>query len=204
MSNSLLPPNATEFMRNAVAASGRLSELPVDIWKLWNVDICPVKFLPYLAWALSVDRWDEGWTEQTKRQVIRTAWRVHRLKGTIAALRGVVEPFGYLIRIIEWFETGEAPGTFRLDIGISEQGITEDIYIELERLLADAKPLTRHLVGLSIQLETAGATSVAAGCYMGDELTVYPYMPDDITTAGNAAFSAGVYLIDTVSVNYGS
>ncbi|PAW91693.1 phage tail protein I, partial [Klebsiella pneumoniae] len=25
--------------------------------------------MPYLAWAFSVDRWDEGWTESVKRQV---------------------------------------------------------------------------------------------------------------------------------------
>ncbi|WP_218789976.1 phage tail protein I, partial [Klebsiella pneumoniae] len=26
-----------------------------DLWNPWK---CPVKFLPYLAWAFSVDRWE--------------------------------------------------------------------------------------------------------------------------------------------------
>jgi P2-related tail formation protein len=35
----------------------------------------------------------------------------------------MVEPFGFLIRVIEWWKTGEAPGTFRLDIGVQDQGM---------------------------------------------------------------------------------
>ncbi|MBG8794166.1 phage tail protein I [Salmonella enterica subsp. enterica] len=30
---------------------------------MWNPATCPIRFLPYLAWAFSVDRWDESWTE---------------------------------------------------------------------------------------------------------------------------------------------
>lgn len=41
-------------------------------------------------------------------------------------------------------------GTFRLDIGVLESGITEEMYLEMERLIADAKPASRHLIGLNI------------------------------------------------------
>lgn len=34
---------------------------------------------------------------------------------------------------------------FRLDIGVHDQGITEETYLELERLISDAKPCSRHL-----------------------------------------------------------
>lgn len=71
-------------------------------------------------------------------------------------MRRVVEPFGFLIRIIEWWQTGEAPGTFRLDIGVQDRGITEDTYLELERLISDAKPCSRHMIGMSINLQTSG------------------------------------------------
>jgi phage tail P2-like protein len=29
------------------------------------------QFLPYLAWAFSVDGWDEDWSEQDKRRVVQ-------------------------------------------------------------------------------------------------------------------------------------
>lgn len=35
------------------------------------------------------------------------------------------------------------PGTFRIVVGVLEQGITEEMYQELERLVADAKPASR-------------------------------------------------------------
>ena len=91
MNNSLLPPSASTFMRNVEKPIVRISGIPVDLRKLWDPDECPVEFLPYLAWALSVDRWDKRWSEQTKRQVIKASWLVHRHKGTISALRRVVE-----------------------------------------------------------------------------------------------------------------
>ncbi|MGO0764066.1 phage tail protein I, partial [Citrobacter freundii] len=131
MNNSLLPPSASRFMRDVEKITARLDRVPVDLRKLWNPDECPVDLLPYLAWALSVDRWDKSWSEQTKRQVIKAAWLVHRHKGTISALKRVVEPFGFLLRVIEWWQSNEEPGTFRLEIGIQEQGITEETYREL-------------------------------------------------------------------------
>lgn len=193
MNNSLLPPSASRFMRDVEKVTTRLDRIPVDLRKLWNPDECPVDLLPYLAWALSVDRWDKGWSEQTKRQVIKAAWLVHRHKGTISALRRVVEPFGFLLRVIEWWQSNEEPGTFRLEIGIQEQGITEETYRELERVIDDAKPRSRHLTGLTLSLQTQGTITAGAACYMGDTLTVYPYSPETIYVSG-----AEAHLIDTV------
>uniref|UniRef100_UPI00301D113D phage tail protein I n=1 Tax=Staphylococcus aureus TaxID=1280 RepID=UPI00301D113D len=93
----------------------------------------------------------------------------------IGALRRVVEPLGYLIEVLEWWETapqGE-PGTFQLLVGVLETGITEEMYTELVRLIDDAKPVTRHLTGLAISLETTGYLHVGTCITEGDELTVY-------------------------------
>ncbi|MGM3189834.1 phage tail protein I [Dickeya dadantii subsp. dieffenbachiae] len=201
MSNSLLPPSASDFMRHVASSTQLLSEIAVNLDTLWDAERCPAQLMPYLAWALSVDRWDKRWSEQTKRQVIKAAWLVHRQKGTIAALRRVVEPFGYLIRITEWWQTGGVPGTFRLDIGVQDAGITEETYLELERLIADAKPVSRHLLGLNIVMDCAGNIPLAAGQYSGDALTVYPYFPETITTAGADVRGVVVHLSDNVSVS---
>ncbi|HDW6586049.1 TPA: phage tail protein I, partial [Salmonella enterica subsp. enterica serovar Typhi] len=162
---------------------------------------CPVSFLPYLAWAFSVDRWDEGWTESVKRQVVKDAFYIHQHKGTTSAVRRVVEPFGFLIHIIEWWQTGEAPGTFRLDIGVQDQGITEDTYLELERLISDAKPCSRHMIGMSINLQTSGPHWVGAASYLGEEITIYPYINETIISGGTAHEGGAVHVIDTMRVN---
>ncbi|HAX9985149.1 phage tail protein I [Escherichia coli] len=171
---SLLPPSASDFMRCVERGTSRLSALPVSLNQLWDPDTCPVALLPYLAWALSVDRWDRDWTEETKRQVIRDAWAIHRHKGTISAIRRVVEPFGYVINVTEWWETGDPRGTFRLDIGVLDVGITEEMYTEMERLIADARPVSRHLVGLNIMQDIQGYLYTGGVMYDGDVITIYP------------------------------
>ncbi|HDK0050179.1 TPA: phage tail protein I [Escherichia coli] len=176
MSDSLLPPSSGEFMRCVERGTARLSALPVSLNQLWDPDTCPAALLPYLAWALSVDRWDRSWAEKTKRQVIRDAWEIHRHKGTIAAIRRVVEPFGYLISITEWWQNGDPRGTFRLDIGVQDSGITEETYTELSRLIDDARPVSRHLAGLNIVLDTQGTARGFSGTYDGDATTIWPAM----------------------------
>ncbi|HGJ5878730.1 MAG TPA: phage tail protein I, partial [Arsenophonus nasoniae] len=168
---------------------------------LMDPDTCPVHLLPYLAWSFSVDRWDKDWSEKTKREAIKAALFIHQHKGTIGALRRVVEPLGYLIRVIEWWKTGDAPGTFRLDIGVLESGITESMYHEIEALIEDAKPASRHLLGLSIQLETRGTFFTGASVYLGDELTVYAYTPALISTRGTVQHAVALHLIDTVRIS---
>ncbi|WP_415843398.1 phage tail protein I, partial [Xenorhabdus thuongxuanensis] len=170
MSNRLLPVGSSPLEVAAAEALSSLAAVPVPLRDLWHPDRCPVKLLPYLAWAWSVDRWDMDWPEHAKRESIRVAMFVHKHKGTIGAIRRVVEPFGYLIRVIEWWQTNETPGTFRLDIGVLDTGITAETYQELERLIFDAKPASRHLVGMSIQLETGGTAYCAVTSYSGDAL----------------------------------
>ncbi|MBK4769364.1 MAG: phage tail protein I [Pantoea sp. Morm] len=202
MSNSsLMPPGSAALERRLAEACADISGLNVPLRELWNPITCPVSFLPYLAWSFSVDRWDEGWAENVKRKVVQDAFYIHQHKGTISAIRRVVEPLGYLIRVIEWWKTGETPGTFRLDVGVLDTGITEEMYNELERVIADAKPCSRHLIGLSINLDAYGALPVAATSYSGDELTVYPYTPDIISTGGTGYSGAAVHLIDLMEVN---
>ncbi|AYW29904.1 phage tail protein I [Escherichia coli] len=173
-STSLLPPSAGPFMRATEATGVRISTIPVDADTLWSPDRCPAHLLPYLAWACSVDSWDRNWPEETRRQVIRDAWMIHRHKGTISALRRIVEPLGYLIRVSEWWEFDGSPGTFTIEIGTLETGVSEELHEEMERLIADARPVSRHLVGLSIIQEIHGAIYAAAAGYDGDIITIYP------------------------------
>lgn len=201
MNSRLLPVGSSALELAAGKALAEIERVPIPIRLLWNPDKCPVHLLPYLAWAFSVDRWDKNWTEKAKRDAIKAAMFIHKHKGTIGALRRVVEPLGYLIRVIEWWKTNETAGTFRLDIGVLETGITEEMYRELEALIFDAKPASRHLVGLTIQLETRGEFYYAASSYAGDSLTVYAYIPPLISVSGLDVQGAAIHLIDEMRIN---
>ncbi len=198
--SSLLPPNVTALEKALVSVM--TPPLAVPIRQLWDPQTCPVRFLPYLAQSLSVDRWDPAWSEQEKREAIDAAFYVHQHKGTIAAIRRVVEPFGFLIDVVEWFQTTPkgTPHTFTLVIGVSERGITQAVYQQMTALIEDAKPLRSHLLSLDIQAQTAGPFYVGAAMYCGDETVVYPYLPKEISVAGETVLSIGQHSIDDVRV----
>ncbi|MDO3529467.1 phage tail protein I [Ralstonia pseudosolanacearum] len=201
-SATLLPPNATPLERRAAQTGARIERVPVPLRDLWNPATCPADLLPFLAWSFSVDRWNPAWPLATKRAVTAAAYFVHRRKGTIGALRRAVEPLGYLIRVIEWWQTNPPGprGSFRLDVGVLQTGIDEAMYAELERLIDDAKPCSRPMLGLQISLEVRGTQATGAAAYLGDVLTVYPYEPPDIVVSGTAAVSAASHAIDTLTV----
>ena len=92
--NRLLPVGSSPLEVAAARACADIENTPVPLRHLWNPDNCPANLLPWLAWAFSVDRWDESWPEETKREVIRSAWFIPAHKGTIGAVRRVVEPLG--------------------------------------------------------------------------------------------------------------
>lgn len=197
---SLLPLNSTQLERAMEAAFFEKTIVPLR--DLYNADTCPVHLLPHLAWAWSVDRWDYRWSETTKRAAINASYYIHKHKGTIGALRRVVEPLGYLIEIVEWFQTVPegVPGTFALKVGVLDTGITEEMYQELERLIDDAKPVTRQLTGLAISLETQGDLNVGVTLYDGDELDIYPPEMQAIEITGSFGLVGREHSIDIMDI----
>ncbi|MEW9683305.1 phage tail protein I [Pseudomonas sp. TE50-2] len=200
---TLLPLNSTPLERAMEAATAEGTA--VLLRTLYNPDTCPVRLLPYLAWAWSVDRWDGSWSEAVKRSVIRSAFYIHAHKGTIGALRRVVEPFGYLIEVVEWWKMQPegVPGTFALKVGVSDSGISDEVYRELSALLDDAKPVSRTMVGLEISLETRGNVYVGASISDGDVLDVYPPMQRDIVVTGAVGRGGREHTIDTLDIAHG-
>ena len=179
--NSLLPPGSSALERRLAQACSGISDLNVPLRDLWNPWKCPVKFVPYLAWAFSVDRWEETWPETDKRQAVSDAFWIHQRKGTVAAVRRVIETLGYSMTLQEWWEVADPAGTFRLEIDLNDIGITEPMIKELERIIGDAKPVSRHISQLKLSVSAYGTEYVGAAITDGEVITVYPpnYEPED-------------------------
>lgn len=200
---ALLPNNSTPLER--ALGSVAIDRTKITLRTLYNPDTCPAHMLYQLAWAWSVDRWDDEWSEAVKRSVIRSAYLVHSRKGTIGALRRVVEPFGYLIEVVEWWQTVPegVPGTFALKVGVSDSGISDETYRELSALLDDARPVSRHMTGLAISLEARGRVYVGCSLSDGDVLEVYPPMQRDIEVIGTIGRGGREHTIDTLDIAHG-
>lgn len=171
---SLLPSNRTPLEQALAQVSMEKPDLPNVLRRMISPDTCPVELLPWLAIQRSVDRWDPSWSEAIKRKVIKDAFEVHKRKGTVSALRRVVEPFADLIDITEWHQLepmGE-PGTFSINLALFESGLGEQGIAELERMINDTKPISRHLVGLEITYSPTGEMFLGAELFSGDEVVI--------------------------------
>lgn len=80
MNNLLMATGSSVLEQRAAEACAVISDLSVPLRDLWNPWKCPAGFLPYLAWAFSVDSWDESWSEQEKRTFISESFRLHQQK----------------------------------------------------------------------------------------------------------------------------
>lgn len=193
MNSSLLPPGSSALERRLAQACSGISDLNVPLRDLWNPWKCPAKFLPYLAWAFSVDSWDESWSDAEKRSVISEAFWLHQRKGTVAAIRRVIEKMGYSMSIAEWWEVADPAGTFRLEVDVNDIGITTRMLDELTRLIDDAKPVSRHMAQMNIAVKVRGDIHTGAALCCGEIISIYPedYEPEENITYNGVIFHGG-------------
>lgn len=150
---SLLPPNSTELERKLAEVGKDAFDLP-STRIIKDIDHVPSQFLPFIAWQKSVDYWDDSWQELLKRQVIKSSKQQHKIKGTPAAIKRALEPFGYEVTLIEWFkaEPNLVPGTFNLELNVIGKSLNAETYSEINRLVSESKAASRHLANLTVTI----------------------------------------------------
>ena len=77
------------------------AEAVVDVWDPHKISFTN---LPYLAWAMGVNLWQDEWREQTKRNWVARQWTFKSLRGTADGIRMAVDyigrdvsPWGYQV-----------------------------------------------------------------------------------------------------------
>ena len=175
---SVLPPHSTDFERALEQASLWVIQNS-EIVDVWNPETCPLPFLPWLAWSVSVDDWDSNWSDETKRKVIRTSIDIHRLKGTIGAVKATLSSRGYGAEISEWFQYNGAPHTFRLNVLIEGQ-ISFDFShrAKILRAIDAVKPMRSHY-DMTFTVKVEQQTRVGAHSSIGGVVRTLALKPTD-------------------------
>ncbi len=178
---NLLPPNTTQLEKKLTEVSSSAFNLNGDLSSLIRIDDAPSEYLSILAWQFSVDRWQEDWPDEIKRAQIKNSIQVHRHKGTNYALRRIIESFGYSLTVHEWWQEVpmNEPGTFQITIDTNGKALSERTFQTLNELIHDAKPLTRELKGIEINvINVEGETNIGSAMYCGEDVTIYPKVDD--------------------------
>ncbi len=172
--SELLPPNSTQLERIAAQVGVRATELPVIIRDLWNPETCPDNLLPWLAWAWSVDEWSDAWSERQRRDTVKNALAVQRIKGTIGAVTRGLGALGLPVRVQEWFNQtppGE-PYTFRLLLDVDQSPLRQIDLVKILDVVATVKNLRSHLEGVLLAARSSAQVYSAAVAHSGNEIDI--------------------------------
>lgn len=161
-SRSLLPHKSSALERATEAATDRLRAPAVNtLWDPWH---CPLRLLPWLAWAVGVSQWDGEWSEAVQRKSVASAMEIAHRQGSVWAVKEALRAAGYADAAVEeglpalrhdgtqlrdgleTYGSGNRWAVFRLiaDIG-EDKGVGGAELARLLRLIDAAKPVRSHL-----------------------------------------------------------
>ncbi len=181
MSRACLPPNSTALER-ASADAAAVEIDTVALRRLESARLAPVHTLPWLAWERHVDDWSDDWSEAARRMAVERSIQLHRLKGTVWAVKESLAITGYRTHVREWWQQVPAgvPHTFLIEVEIDDRGLDDAALDEIERRIESAKPVRSHF-----GLRAAGTSraTVSAGCFVlaGDVISISPYQLTELT-----------------------
>ena len=160
---SLLPSNASKLEKSLETVFREaLASIDGEARKFYQPQQCPTKLLPWLGWSVSVDEWNDQWTEQQRRNAIADAISDHRRKGSRFAVENVLKRFGASVVLREWYQYQPVLPihTFTIDIvGGSITGSSIKNIEQIKRLVDSKKPLRSHY-------------TITVGTEINDKLTI--------------------------------
>lgn len=177
---TILPPNSKD-LELALEKVMDPDLSPEIIRSLWNPWTCPIDLLPWLAWAMSVDDWDNTWDEQTQRRVVAASIGIHQRKGTVGAVRRAMASLGHNAKLVEWWQTTPPglPHTFTAEVAIDSRGFTEGQLSSLERQIDRVKPVRSHY-GVHLVAETRLDLRVGCLVLSGEAIEIRPLQLTDL------------------------
>lgn len=132
--HEILPPSLTDddqlmALTDALDRQNNdfASDVDLHLPLLPNLDRLPERIVDLLAWQFHVDDYSTLDDIDVRREMVRNAIEQHRLQGTVAAVKTVLDRvFGAgNYNLVEWFESTGQPYTFVI---YTERGFTDEVF----------------------------------------------------------------------------
>lgn len=206
--DKLLPPpplaSDERFSILANIAAERFAQLDLTALMVYLVDLVDASALPALAEQFHVQGL-EGWLfttdEREKRELIKQAIELHKYKGTIWAVRRVLEILSLPGTISEWFEYGGRAYFFKVDIALVDKGLDENLFNDLVELIHEYKNTRSKLEALIVWIINQSAIPVI-GCalYGGELTTVLPFQIREVQHNTSIYYGTGQWSLEITSI----
>ncbi|EHX7847404.1 phage tail protein I [Escherichia coli] len=206
--DKLLPPpplaSDERFSILANIAAERFAQLDLTALMVYLVDLVDASALPALAEQFHVQGL-EGWLfttdEREKRELIKQAIELHKYKGTIWAVRRVLEILSLPGTISEWFEYGGKAYFFKVDIELVDKGMDENLFNNLVELIHEYKNTRSKLEALIVWFINQSAIPVIGCALYGGELTsVLPFQIREVQQNTSIYYGTGQWSLEITSI----
>ena len=158
-----LMPDSIKYDEQIIAACASIQPEINDLATLvefadlyGNIDNLPEGILRALAWENQMfeAEWAMAGTIEKRRELVKNSWLLNRLRGTKWSIIRIFEVLGMRAEIVEWFEEGAEPGTFRISVlDVSGVGLTKEMEGWISSLIYAYKPLSRHITATNMYTE---------------------------------------------------
>lgn len=149
-----------------------------------RIDELEDEMLDILGYDLHVDWYDDSFSVEKKRQIIKDSVKVHKYLGTKYAVSTVLKSLFTDATIHEWFQYGGNPFTFKINLNISGSGMTTELQRKIVRQMFFYKNLRSHLDGLFHEYNTQGELYIGGYVQSHYQITVPPYIQSEYTSQG--------------------
>jgi len=132
----------------------RLGTLDLTPLIIYIVDNVEASALPHLAEQFHVTG-NEGWllagSKLEQRQLIKESIKIHKIKGTKAAVKNVLQALNLNGTIQEWFEYSGDPYHFRILITLNDRAYDAGTFDLLKKMIDEYKNVRSVLEEINIE-----------------------------------------------------
>lgn len=154
-----------------------------------NISALPEALLDILAKDFKVDWYLSDAPIETKKAQILSCFAVHRQLGTKAAVVSVLQSIFKDAKIEEWFEYGGPPYSFRLEVTVSENGISAEQQQRALEKIKYYKNVRSWLERVNYTCESTGKLRTGAYAAAMSYVEIWPELVERLDAS--AALSVG-------------
>lgn len=157
--------------------------------------------LKELSEDFGVDWYDDSYTDEQKRSIIKNAMLVQRTKGTAGAVETALSDIYKNSTLQEWFEYKGLPFYFRVFLNASETGMQASTLEKVIEKIRTYKNTRSHLEQVHVENRQRGEIKVVGGQRTGRKIVIQAYQPEEyIAEQGIIAVAGGMSRITRMIV----
>ena len=175
VSGNLAPINDINLKIFDEICEERFGNLNLDAVLVSIIDNAPSDALPHLAEQYHITG-NEGWlqalSESEKRNLIKSAIKMHRYKGTKYAIEEIFYTLNIVGNVKEWFNYGGKPYYFKVILQIFNRSINEETETKLRALIDEYKNERSWLEQIEFFLSSLGKEYLYSATIQKETITV--------------------------------